>query len=41
MQNTSDLYFCVDQHLQKYTASYVFTTYLHTKEGFLKWASAA
>lgn len=30
--DTSGLYFCVDQQLQKYTASYVFTTYLHTNE---------
>lgn len=33
MQNTSDLYFCVDQHLQKYTASYVCTTYLQQMKG--------
>lgn len=30
----ADFYFSVDPQLQKYTASYLFTTYLHTNEVF-------
>lgn len=32
--DTRDFYFSVDKQLQKYTASYLFTIYLHTNEVF-------
>lgn len=39
--DSSDFYFSADQQLQKYTASYLCTVYLHKKEVSLQEASAA